>query len=95
MKQSKLRKRRVWRFAVLYFVMLVVFLALLVGPIIAGGQINTATSSLSKSIPMHLLQPIWTNNTNNNTGPSYVNGSGSSTASAAATTVAARLVRLF
>lgn len=35
-KQSKLRKKRVIRFSVLYFVMFVVFLALVVGPIVAS-----------------------------------------------------------
>jgi 1,3-beta-glucan synthase len=39
MKQSKLRRRRVIRFAILYYVMLVLFLALIVGPAVAGDQI--------------------------------------------------------
>lgn len=34
MKQSKLRRRRVIRYAVLYFVLLVVFLGLIVGPVV-------------------------------------------------------------
>jgi 1,3-beta-glucan synthase len=33
MKQSKLRRRRVIRYAILYFVLLIVFVALLVGPV--------------------------------------------------------------
>jgi 1,3-beta-glucan synthase len=61
MKQSRLRKRRVWRFAILYFVLLIVGLALIVGPIVAGK--NVLTPSLIKSIPMDLYQP---NNLNNN-----------------------------
>jgi len=35
-KQSKLRKKRVIRFTVVYFLMLVVFLALVVGPVVAS-----------------------------------------------------------
>merc|ERR1711981_265835 len=46
MKQSKLRKRRVWRYAVLYFVMLVVFIVLIVAPIVAGKFLLDNTSSL-------------------------------------------------
>lgn len=99
MKQSKLRRRRVWRYAVLYFTMLVIFIALLVGPILAGGTINTATSSLAKDIPMKLLQPIWTNGTNNNTGPDYYQNGSSVLSGAAATdgtaAATAKLVRLF
>jgi 1,3-beta-glucan synthase len=52
LKQTKLRKRRVIRYAILYFVLLVVFLALIVGPIVAGKQIK-----LKVSLPMELLQP--------------------------------------
>lgn len=39
MKQSKLRRRRVIRFAVLYYAMLVLFLALVIGPAVAGDQL--------------------------------------------------------
>ncbi|KAI0418186.1 1,3-beta-glucan synthase component FKS1 [Xylaria grammica] len=41
MKQSKLRRRRVIRYAVLYFTLLVVFVALLVGPAVGGRMIIT------------------------------------------------------
>lgn len=34
MKQSKLRRRRVVRYAILYFVLLVVFVALIAGPVV-------------------------------------------------------------
>lgn len=94
MKQSKLRRRRVWRYAVLYFVMLVIFLVLLVGPILAGGTINTVTSSLTKSLGNGLIQPNYGNGTNNNTGPLYVNSTASASA-AATSTALARLVKLF
>lgn len=60
MKQTKLRKRRVVRYAILYFVLLVVFLALIIGPIVAGKQIK-----LNVSLPMELLQP--TGYSNNDT----------------------------
>lgn len=63
MKQTKLRKRRVIRYAILYFVLLVVFLALIVGPIVAGKQIK-----LSLTLPMELLQP--TGYSNNDTSAS-------------------------
>lgn len=64
MKQSKLRKRRVWRYAVLYFLMLIIFLALLVGPIVAGSIILDGTSSLTSdpSKTMFLFQPVGLNN---------------------------------
>lgn len=67
MKQSKLRKRRVWRYAVLYFIMLIIFLALIIGPIVAGSMI--LSDSLESSIPMHLFQPqgLDNNNTMNET----------------------------
>lgn len=60
LKQTKLRKRRVIRYAILYFVLLVVFLALIVGPIVAGKQIK-----LNVKLPMELLQP--TGYSNNDT----------------------------
>jgi 1,3-beta-glucan synthase len=60
LKQTKLRKRRVVRYAILYFVLLVVFLALIIGPIVAGKQIK-----LNVSLPMELLQP--TGYSNNDT----------------------------
>ncbi|KAI4245715.1 MAG: hypothetical protein L6R40_002243 [Gallowayella cf. fulva] len=51
-KQSKLRKRRVIRFATLYFVMLIIFVALLAGPLVV------ARLKISlPDIPMNLLQP--------------------------------------
>ncbi|PSN62636.1 1,3-beta-glucan synthase component GLS2 [Corynespora cassiicola Philippines] len=52
LKQTKLRKRRVIRYAILYFVILVVFIALIAGPIVAGKFL-----SFDISIPMELLQP--------------------------------------
>ena len=61
LKQSKLRKRRVVRYAILYFLMFFLFLILIVGPAIAGRFIGDITSGLS--IPLNLLQPVgWNNN---------------------------------
>ncbi|KAI4860490.1 glycosyltransferase family 48 protein [Hypoxylon rubiginosum] len=58
MKQSKLRRRRVIRYAVLYFVMLVVFVALIVGPVVAGKQIPASISKdISSALPFPLAQP--------------------------------------
>ncbi|KAI9822337.1 MAG: 1,3-beta-D-glucan synthase [Pycnora praestabilis] len=83
LKQSKLRKRRVIRFAILYFVMLVIFLALIVGPIVAGKFLTTLPS-----IPLNLLQPTGQNNndTSNVITGSALNGIvAGATGSAAAT----------
>ncbi|KAF1811154.1 1,3-beta-glucan synthase [Eremomyces bilateralis CBS 781.70] len=52
LKQTKLRKRRVIRYSILYFVMLVVFIALIVGPLVAGGALKNLPE-----IPLNLLQP--------------------------------------
>ncbi|KAF2121974.1 1,3-beta-glucan synthase component-domain-containing protein [Lophiotrema nucula] len=62
LKQTKLRKRRVIRYAILYFVILVVFLALVVGPVVAGKYLNFGVS-----IPMDLLQPTGLNNNDTTT----------------------------
>jgi 1,3-beta-glucan synthase len=59
LKQSKLRRRRVIRYAILYFVLLVVFLALIVGPIVAGKHIPASTF---KDVPMNLMQPAHQDN---------------------------------
>ncbi|KAJ2896588.1 beta-glucan synthase component gls1 [Zalerion maritima] len=71
MKQSKLRRKRVFRYAVLYFVMLVVFVGLIVGPVVAGRFIP---ESLTNSIPMDLYQP--TSFSNDDTNGSSLTGTG-------------------
>jgi 1,3-beta-glucan synthase len=86
MKQSKLRKRRVWRFAILYFVMLVVFLALLVGPIVAGKIILDGTDSLTKN-PDDLFNLFQPTGQNNNDTRGYTK-TGTGTGAAAATSAA-------
>jgi 1,3-beta-glucan synthase len=62
LKQTKLRKRRVIRYAILYFVLLVVFLVLIVGPIIAGKFIK-----FNVKLPMEILQPVGFNNNDTTT----------------------------
>lgn len=68
MKQSKLRRRRVIRFAILYYVMLVVFLGLIIGPSLAGEQIpvDSITSMLSGLGDIRLVQPNGLDNDNTN-----------------------------
>lgn len=56
-KQSRLRKRRVIRYATLYFVLLVLFILLFFGPIIVAQFID-----LKISIPLDLMQPTGQNN---------------------------------
>nr|ABS87373.1 glucan synthase catalytic subunit [Fusarium oxysporum] len=75
MKQSKLRRRRVVRYAILYFTLLVVFIALIAGPIVAGKYMppNTISDALG-SLPFNLVQP---NNLNNdNTNSTMATGTG-------------------
>jgi 1,3-beta-glucan synthase len=91
LKQSKLRRRRVWRFAVLYFAMFILFLALLLGPIFAGHLIPTTFKSSLPSMLEPLFQP--TNQTNNDTGPSFFSSTASSASASA--TAGAKLVKLF
>ncbi|KAF1811153.1 hypothetical protein P152DRAFT_62809, partial [Eremomyces bilateralis CBS 781.70] len=53
LKQTKLRKRRVIRYSILYFTMLIVFIALIAGPLVAGGALKLE----EMKIEMQLLQP--------------------------------------
>ncbi|KAI9868461.1 MAG: 1,3-beta-D-glucan synthase [Trichoglossum hirsutum] len=80
LKQSKLRKRRVIRFAILYFIMLAVFVALIAGPIVASRYLTSLPS-----VPLGLLQPTGQNN--NDTG-------GPPTGTAAGATATAK-IKLF
>ena len=88
LKQSRLRKRRVIRYAMLYFVMLIIFVVLIIGPIVARKYI----ANLGSSLPLELMQPTGQNNndTHNSlkTG-NFINGmtsGGVATATAAAGT---------
>ena len=85
LKQSKLRRRRVIRYAILYFTMFVLFIALLIGPIFAQSHISVI--SLFKEDPsktFYLFKPWGLNN--NNTNGTDVTGTGLNSAAAAATT---------
>jgi len=94
MKQSKLRRRRVIRFAVLYFVMLFVFLALMVAPsVLATYKIfvpdKLAGSVNNKISGWILMQPVGLNSddthTSLQTGTGAPNYPKSKTTSAATT----------
>jgi 1,3-beta-glucan synthase len=84
MKQSKLRKRRVWRFAALYLTMLVLFLGLLIGPIVGGGKISGALSDFTKNPDQlfNLMQPVGLNN--NDTLGTSATGTGAASNTGAA-----------
>ncbi|EGS22242.1 1,3-beta-glucan synthase component-like protein [Thermochaetoides thermophila DSM 1495] len=63
MKQTKLRRRRVIRYSILYFTLLIVFVALMVGPSVAGKHIPL--DSLDDLISKYkLMQPTGLNNDN-------------------------------
>jgi len=99
MKQSKLRKRRVWRYAMLYFLLLVIFLALLVGPIFIGKSNLDLSQKLSTPIS-NWIQPSGLNNndtlnrTETGTGCKTCSGAASTSGSSATGGAGAR-VRLF
>jgi 1,3-beta-glucan synthase len=58
MKQSKLRRRRVIRYAILYFVLLVVFVALIAAPAVIGDKILPSLKKpLADLAGFNLLQP--------------------------------------
>lgn len=77
--------------------MLVIFLALLVGPIIAGPMILKNMTTLTDSIPMELFQPVGLNNndTRNRTETGTGANSATVTATGTATGTAAAKIRLF
>ncbi|KAI4284586.1 MAG: hypothetical protein L6R38_001287 [Xanthoria sp. 2 TBL-2021] len=81
-KQSKLRKRRVIRFATLYFIMLILFVALLAGPLVV------ARLKISlPDIPMQLMQPTGLNNNDTLSSPTgRLRNGGSGAASTAEAT---------
>ncbi|KAK4612073.1 1,3-beta-glucan synthase component FKS1 [Fulvia fulva] len=81
LKQSKLRKRRVVRYAILYFSMFVLFIVLIVGPIVASKFVSF------KLDVMDLQQPSdWNNNDTSasDTGTAVAGGGAEATASAGA-----------
>jgi 1,3-beta-glucan synthase len=107
LKQTKLRKRRVVRYAILYFILFVVFLALIVGPIIAGPKLPTFDLSSQGGIISELVQPHGLNNNDTISsltgsggnvggagGPATVGGD-TATATDAFPTAGARMLRVF
>jgi len=54
-KQTKLRRRRVTRFSVLYFIMMIFFLAMVVGPVATKSILIPIVNGIN--IPMNLMQP--------------------------------------
>lgn len=74
LKQSKLRRRRVIRFAILYFIMLVVFVCLIAGPIVAGRFLDLSSFNL----PANLLQPTGQNNNDTSSSQTGTGAAGGS-----------------
>lgn len=67
MKQSKLRRRRVIRYAVLYFILFVVFMAIIIGPAVVGKKIMPDLIGMFDKIgDFVLLQPRDLDNNNTN-----------------------------
>lgn len=85
----------------MYFILLVLFLALIVGPIVAGK--NVLTDSLISNIPQELFQPIGQNNNDTRgrnetgTGAKATNGAAATTAGSgsSASTNIARAIKLY
>jgi len=75
LKQTKLRKRRVVRFAILYFTLFVLFMVLLIAPAVIGnlGLLDSTFEGLYGNKFMYLMQP---SNWNNNDTTSSKTGSG-------------------
>lgn len=75
LKQTKLRKRRVVRYAILYFTLFVLFMVLLIAPAVIGnlGLLDSTFESMQGDGLMYLMQP---NNWNNNDTSSSKTGSG-------------------
>lgn len=87
LKQSRLRKRRVIRYAILYFALLVLFIVLIVAPIVAGKFL------VFQNIPAQLAQPTGLNRNDTRsteTGTAVATDAGGGGGDAAATTEAAK-----
>ncbi|EMC99957.1 glycosyltransferase family 48 protein [Baudoinia panamericana UAMH 10762] len=82
LKQSRLRKRRVIRYAIMYFSMFVLFLVLIIGPIIASPYVSFSVAF------MELQQPTnWMNNDTlgtSQTGTAAVGGAAATSVGAGA-----------
>jgi len=76
LKQSKLRRRRVVRFAILLYGMFVLFLALMIGPSVVGQNMEIDIEGiLGKPLNFRLVQPTGLDNDNTN-GTTYLTGTG-------------------
>lgn len=62
MKQTKLRRRRVVRYAILYFVLVLLMLALIVAPAVAGKYIPESILEIGLLQDNHLVQPTGLDN---------------------------------
>ena len=100
MKQSKLRRRRVIRFAILYFVLFVIFLALAVAPGVIGKKVlgDTIFNALDGKgdgvAGLRLLQP-WGLDNNNTEGKTETGTKGSGGDASATSTDDSSKLRLF
>lgn len=83
LKQSKLRRKRVFRYAVLYFGLLILFLVLIVGPSLAGKYVPASLTDMLSSTK--LVQP--TGLDNNDTIGSTQTGTGAASYSGALDTM--------
>jgi 1,3-beta-glucan synthase len=95
MKQSKLRRRRVFRYSILYFIMLAVFAALIAGPLVAGTKIPKNTLDTVSNVQIlggSLVQPNLNNN--NDTANTSHTGTGKP-GGASATSTSTRKVVLY
>ncbi|PNS21328.1 1,3-beta-glucan synthase component FKS1 [Sphaceloma murrayae] len=72
LKQSKLRRRRVIRYAVLYFAMFILFIVLIVGPSIASRFLTGLPT-----LPLSLVQPTGLNNNDTSETPTGTAAGGS------------------
>jgi len=92
LKQSKLRRRRTIRYAILYFTLFILFIVLIVAPMVAGKFLDLPVTTL----PMNLMQPTNLKNndtTSQTTGTAVAgatDGAAASDGSSAASSAAAR-----
>lgn len=103
MKQSKLRRRRVLRFAILYFVIFIIFVALIAAPLVVKKMIPDSITGMLNST--NLIQPTGLDNNDTightQTGTGAANYTGilasetGSASSAATATSKAKKIRLF
>ena len=84
LKQSKLRKRRVIRYAILYFAMFFLFFILVVGPVIINKVHILDDVGFSSILPAGFVQPTGWNNNDTNAQVTGKNNTGGAAASGGA-----------